>query len=101
MSFEPVVETCCYNPAKIYGLAPRKGCISVGSDADLVLVDLKKKVKVKNKNLHSDVDYCVFEGWEMNWRPVATWLRGEMIMKDNKILAKPGYGRWIASDVAP
>jgi dihydroorotase-like cyclic amidohydrolase len=35
-------------------------------------------------------------GW-----PVATWLRGEMIMKDNKILAKPGYGRWIASEVAP
>ena len=101
LSFERVVETCCYNPAKIYGLAPRKGCISVGSDADLVLVDLKKKVKVKNENLHSDVDYCVFEGWEMTGWPVATWLRGEMIMKDNQILAKPGYGRWIASDVAP
>lgn len=101
LSFERVVETCCYNPARIYGLAPRKGCISVGSDADLVLVDLKKKVKVKNKNLHTQADYCVFEGREMTGWPVATWLRGELVMKDNKILAKPGLGRWIEADVAP
>lgn len=101
LSFERVVETCCYNPAKIYGLAPRKGCISIGSDADLVLIDLKKKVKIKNENLHTQADYCVFEDKEVTGWPVATWLRGELIMKDNKILAKPGYGRWIAADVAP
>jgi len=101
LSLQKVVEACCYNPAKIYGLAPRKGTIAVGSDADLVLVDLKKTVTVKNENLHSQSDFCVYEGWRMTGWPVATWLRGEMIMKDNKILAKPGIGRWLAADVAP
>jgi len=101
LSLQKVVETCCYNPAKIYGLTPRKGMIGVGSDADLVLIDLKKKVKVKHQDLHSQSDFCVYEGWDMTGWPTATWLRGELIMKDNKILGKPGIGRWLAADVAP
>jgi len=101
LSLEKVVEVCCYNPARIYGLAPRKGLISVGSDADLVLLDLKKRVTVKNKELHSQADYCVFEGRNMIGWPVATWLRGQLVAKDNKILGKPGMGRWVPADVAP
>jgi len=101
LSLQRIVEVCCYNPAKIYGLTPRKGEIAIGADADLVLVDLNKKVKVKTSDLHTQADYCVYEGWEMTGWPVATWLRGELVMKENKIVGKPGVGRWVPSDVRP
>ncbi len=101
LSLERVVETCCYAPAKIYGLAPRKGMIAIGSDADLVLVDLKRKVKIQHEKLHSSTDYNVYEGWEVTGWPVATWVRGQQVMKDSQITAKPGLGRWLKADVAP
>ena len=101
LSLQRIVEVCCYNPAKIYGLTPRKGNITVGADADLVLVDLNKKVKVKTSALHTQADYCAYEGWDITGWPVATWLRGELVMKENKIVGKPGVGRWVPSDVGP
>jgi len=101
LSLQKVVEVCCYNPARIYGLAPRKGMIAVGSDADLVLVDLAKKVTVDHEKLHTSADYCVYDGWTMTGWPVATWLRGQRVMQDGVITAEPGLGQWVAADVAP
>jgi len=101
LSLEKVVEVCCYNPARIYGLTPRKGMIAVGSDADLVLVDLAKTVTVDHASLHTSADYCVYDGWKMTGWPVATWLRGTQVMRDNAITAQPGLGRWLKADVAP
>jgi dihydropyrimidinase len=51
------------NPAKLFGLYPQKGSISVGSDADLVVVDPNKEVILKGKSLHSAAEYTVFEGF--------------------------------------
>jgi len=101
LSLQKVVEVCCHNPARIYGLAPRKGTIAVGSDADLVLVDLEKKVTVDHRKLHTSADYCVYDGWVMTGWPVATWLRGTRIMDEGAITARPGLGRWLAADLAP
>ncbi len=101
LSLQKVVEVCCYNPARIYGLAPRKGMIAVGSDADLVLVDLAKTVTVDHASLHTSADYCVYDGWKMTGWPVATWLRGTQIVRDGAITAEPGLGRWLKADVAP
>ena len=101
LSLQKVVEVCCHNPARIYGLAPRKGTIAVGSDADLVLVDLEKKVTVDHRKLHTSADYCVYDGWVMTGWPVATWLRGTRIMDEGAISARPGLGRRLAADLAP
>ena len=101
LSLQKVVEVCCFNPARIYGLAPRKGMIAVGSDADLVLVDLDRTVTVDHASLHTSSDYCVYDGWKMKGWPVATWVRGTQVMKDNAITAQPGLGRWLRADVAP
>jgi dihydropyrimidinase len=93
---ERLVELICSNPAKIFGLYPRKGVIGAGSDADLVLVDPKAEVTVRATQLHSRADYDPFEGWRVRGWPTATISRGEVIAKDRKVTAEPGRGQFIA-----
>jgi len=83
------------NPAKMYGLYPRKGTIAVGSDADLVLWDAKRKVTLANALLHHNVDYTPYEGHEVTGYPVMTLLRGETVWDDGRVLAEPGRGRFL------
>lgn len=63
ISFNKVVEVCSTNVAKIFGCAPQKGTIAVGSDADIVIYDPKKKFVVTKENMHSDVDYTIWENY--------------------------------------
>jgi D-hydantoinase len=95
MSFERLVKVCCENAAKAFGIYPKKGTISIGSDADLVIVDMDKKVKVKNEILHSASDYSVYEGWEFKGWPVMTLLRGNVVAEGGEIVGKPGYGEYL------
>jgi D-hydantoinase len=96
MTLERVVEVCCYNPAKKYGLTPQKGTIAVGSDADLVIVDLEKKLKVEGKNLYTQAaGFYNYEGWEFKGWPVMTILRGNVIMEGGKVTGPPGFGKFI------
>jgi dihydropyrimidinase len=99
ITLERLVEVCCYNPAKKYGLVPRKGMISVGSDADIVIVDLTKKQKVDAKKFYGRADFSCYEGWELQGWPILTMVRGKVVMEDGKILGKPGFGRFIAAKV--
>lgn len=96
ISLEKLVEVCCYNPARIFGLLPRKGNISIGADADLVIVDLEKKVKLTKNMLHCPhCDWTIYEGWEFKGWPILTLLRGNIIMQEGKIVGKPGVGRYL------
>jgi len=100
VSLEKVVEIASYNPAKIFGLLPEKGQIGVGSDADLVIVDMAKKVKVSTAVLHTPpeiADWTMYDQLELQGWPVMTILRGKVIFEDGKIIGKPGDGRWLAS----
>ena len=65
ISLPRLVKVCCENPAKAFGLYPKKGLLRVGSDADLVLVDLKKKQKIDKSMLFSTASWSVFEGREV------------------------------------
>lgn len=96
ISIEKLVELCCYSPARIFGLYPRKGGIVVGADADLVIVDENEKRKVSANMLHSLCDWSVYDGWELKGWPVATFLRGQLLAQNGKIVAHPGTGRWLA-----
>lgn len=89
------VELCCTNPAKMFGLYPKKGTIQVGSDADIVIIDAEKEVTITHSNLHSNVDYSAYEGIKLKGYPVMTISRGEIIVKDNKFIGKKGYGKFI------
>jgi len=81
ISLERLVEVCCENPARIFGIYPKKGTISVGSDADLVLVDLQRAMKVSRDMIYSSAGWSIWEGQELKGWPVMTILRGQVIME--------------------
>lgn len=89
LSLERVVELVSTNPARAYGLAPRKGAISVGADADLTIVDLDEKRTVTAERLLSAQEYTPFEGMELAGWPVRTLLRGRTVFADGEILGEP------------
>jgi dihydropyrimidinase len=97
ISLEKMVEVCCYNPAKYMGVAPKKGTISIGSDADIAIVDLNKKMVPKATELYSGTDLNAYEilGAELAGWPVLTMVRGQIIMEEGKIVGKKGTGKYI------
>jgi dihydropyrimidinase len=84
------------NTARIFGMYPKKGIIQKGSDADIVLVDLKKEGKVSAQTIDGFSDYNVYEGWKLKGWPVKTIVRGSIVAEDFKIIAKPGYGKFVS-----
>jgi dihydroorotase (multifunctional complex type) len=93
LSLDRVQRVCCEKPAKIFGLYPRKGVIATGADADLVMIDLKLKRKVRAEQLHYKVGWTPYEGWILKGWPTMTIRRGE-IAYENELLRRetsPGH----------
>lgn len=95
LTLPEVVRLTSYNTARIHGLAPRKGTMAPGSDADLLIVDLNKKKTVKAEDMHSISDYSLYEGWEITGWPVMTMVRGQVIVDNDKFVVEPGYGEFM------
>ncbi len=95
LSFNKVVELCSTNVAQIFGCAPEKGSISVGSDADIVIYDPNKEYKVSQENMHSDVDYTIWEGLELKGYPMMTFSRGNLVYNNGEFLGTPGAGKFV------
>lgn len=89
------VEVVSTNPAKLFGIYPQKGCIQVGSDADLVVIDPNIRKKISKEDLHENTDYTPFEGIEVIGYPMMTISRGEIIVEDNKFIGKKGRGKFL------
>ncbi|MBI1793735.1 MAG: dihydropyrimidinase [Chloroflexi bacterium] len=83
------------NPAKIFGLYPRKGALLPGSDADIVIWDPQKKVKYGVAHSHQRTDYNLYEGWELTGFPEKVFLRGQMIVDGDEWKGKQGAGRFL------
>jgi len=83
------------NPAKIFGLYPRKGALLSGSDADLVIWDPQKKVRYGVAKSHQRTDYNLYEGWELTGYPEKVFLRGKMIVDGEKWLGRAGMGEFL------
>jgi dihydropyrimidinase len=96
ISLEKVVEVCSYNTAKIFGLYPKKGTLRVGADADLVVVDLNKKMKFTSDILPSVADFSAYEGMMLQGWPTLTMLRGNIVAENGDIVNNPGLGEYIA-----
>ena len=83
------------NPAKLFGLYPKKGTIAPGADADLVLWDPARRTVLTNAVMQHVMDYTQYEGMEVTGWPVATIRRGEVVMRDDKVQAEPGSGEYL------
>jgi dihydropyrimidinase len=83
------------NPARLFGLAPRKGSIAVGADADLVIFDHNKKGVVSVKTSKHRCDYSAFEGFALEGMPELVLSRGEVIARDGEYTGRPGRGEFL------
>ena len=95
ISLNKYVEVACTNPAKIFGMFPRKGTIGIGSDADIIIFDPNKKHILSATTHHMNVDYSGYEGWEVTGKVKTVLLRGEIAIEDNKCKVKKGFGKFI------
>src|SRR4249920_2262958 len=96
ISLNRMVELLATNPAKLFGLYPRKGTIAVGSDADIVVFDPEKKVTITAADQHSKTDYNLYEGTTVTGSPEVVLLRGNVLVEGDQLVASPGVGQFVA-----
>jgi dihydropyrimidinase len=95
ISLNRMVELLATNPAKLFGLYPRKGTLAVGSDADVVVFDPNRKLTISAATHHSRSDYNLYEGTEVTGSPEVVLLRGNVLVENDELVAKPGIGQFI------
>jgi dihydropyrimidinase len=95
ISLNRMIELLSTNPAKHFGLYPRKGTIAVGSDADIVVFDPDKKVTISASTHHSKCDYNLYEGTEVTGSPEVVLLRGNVLVEGDELVAEPGIGQFV------
>lgn len=83
------------NPAKLFGLFPRKGTLQVGADADIVIIDPKRKFKIDSSKLETNCDWNPYEDTIVNGAPSITISRGEIIAENGKFTGKRGRGKFL------
>lgn len=94
MSICDYVRTSAYNPARIWGLYPRKGALTPGSDADIAIVDLSREHIIRDAEIQSRSKISPWDGRKVKGLPVHTLVRGRFVMKDRKLaVATKGWGR--------
>src|SRR5215210_4403078 len=95
ISLNRMVELLATNPAKLFGLYPRKGTIAVGSDADIVVFDSEKRLTISAATHHSKTDYNLYEGTQVTGSPEVVLLRGHVLVENDALVASPGIGRFV------
>lgn len=95
VSLNKFVSLISTNPAKLFGMYPKKGTIKVGSDADIMIFDPNKKITIDYKNLVANCDWTPFQGMKLKGYPIMVISRGEIIVENGKFIAKPGRGKFV------
>lgn len=95
ISLSRFVALTSANPARLFGLYPRKGTIAVGSDADLVALDPQLTRTVDGRSMRSRAGYSAYDGCEVTGWPRFTISRGEVVLEDGEVTARPGCGQWL------
>ncbi|UBQ40185.1 dihydropyrimidinase [Comamonas thiooxydans] len=94
MTLNRFVELTSTNPAKVYGLHPRKGSIAIGADADLVVWQEGERA-ISNRDLHHNVDYTPYEGQQLKAWPCLTLSAGQVVWDGEQFHARAGSGRFL------
>jgi dihydropyrimidinase len=95
LTLNRLVEVCCTNPAKIFGLYPRKGTLAVGSDADIVIWDPNLKKTMGVQASRHRLDYDLYEGWDVVGYPEKVYVRGNLLVDGETWNGEPGGGQWL------
>ena len=95
LTLEEMVAKLSHNPARIMGLAPRKGAIAVGADADLAIIHPTRTIEVDPDTMETNADWSPFDGWALAGFARTTLSRGEVIVDDYKVVGTAGRGRWL------
>ncbi|MEW1821214.1 dihydropyrimidinase [Arthrobacter sp. NPDC080031] len=95
MTLEKYVEVTALNPAKTFGLHPRKGEITPGADADIIILDPKGTTRISAGTQKQNMDYTLYEGFTLPGSMDAVYSRGELIASNGEYVGKSGRGRFI------
>jgi len=95
LSLERLSAMMSETPARIYGIYPRKGALLPGSDADLVIVDMKKKWRIRDDELITACGWTPFEGIEVTGLPVTSIVRGNLVLEEGEVVGDKGMGTFI------
>ena len=93
LTLERLVALCATNPAKVWDLYPMKGVLRVGSDADIVIVDMQRSAIIDQAKLHSKQRISGWHGRAVKSLPVRTIVRGRTVMRDGNLVGTPGWGK--------
>ncbi|MCR9176780.1 MAG: dihydropyrimidinase [Alphaproteobacteria bacterium] len=86
------------NAAKLFGVYPQKGTISIGADADICIWDAEKKVTITQEMLHHDTDYTPYEGMDVTGWPAVTLTRGKVVWEEGVESCEAGWGNFLARE---
>lgn len=95
ISVNKFVEVTSLNPARLFGLYPKKGIIAVGSDADIVIFNSKKKHTILSSNNHTKCDYSIYQGLELTGKCEKVILRGKLLIDNGKDNIPKGFGNYL------
>ena len=95
LSLVRLVQVLCENPARVFGLYPRKGTLAVGSDADIVVYDPNRAFTITKDNQHSAVGYTLYEGRTVLGWPELSFQRGQPVLQNGEVVAAPGRGEFL------
>ena len=93
-----VAEVRSEKPAMIYGLVGQKGFLRVGSDADLILIDMTRRRHLENGQILSKCGWTPYHGRETTGDVVLTMVRGKVVMRDGRVIGEPGWGRFVTRE---
>jgi dihydropyrimidinase len=100
LTLEEMCMKLSTNPARIMGLAPRKGAIQIGADADVAIIHPTATRTVSPAEMETNADWSPYEGWDLAGFARTTLSRGEVIVDDYKVVGREGRGQWLPRTAA-
>jgi len=95
LGLEMLAAVVSENPARIFGIYPKKGVLLPGSDGDLVIVDLKQRKRIRNEELLTACGWSPYEGYEVVGMPTLSVIRGNVVLEEGEVVGHEGLGRFI------
>ncbi|MFQ5826090.1 MAG: dihydroorotase family protein [Dehalococcoidia bacterium] len=100
ISWELLAKITSENVARVFGLYPRKGVLSPGSDADIVVVDPNQEWVLTAETLHSASDFSIYQGMKVKGRAVKTYVRGQLVAENGHPVKSPPLGKYASAEGA-